>query len=109
MTRGDSSPVPLSDYRLELFYRILESRIEMKKPTWISCNVLSKDQLIASTNGRIADRCAFQAVTVFFNWASFRKPFQDGCRSHVSANYHARVSIIHRFDICCDATNAGSS
>lgn len=74
-SKRNSEVVPLTDYRNEIFFSLLDWRIEHGKPTFLSVNVKSKEQFIDACNDRIVDRAQFNALTCFFNWPSYRKPF----------------------------------
>jgi DNA replication protein DnaC len=62
----------LSDYQEQLFYVFTEGRYNAMKPTWVSMNVDSREDAIKRIGAAIVDRWKDNALTLAFDWPSYR-------------------------------------
>lgn len=73
-----SDPVPgrsaITDFQAERLGKIIDARYRNNRPTWITSNVSSIEQLESLTSARFTDRFADDnCLRVFFNWESWRQ------------------------------------
>jgi DNA replication protein DnaC len=73
-----SDPIPpansLSDFRLELLYRLVNRRYEMLRPTWATMNVESPEEADQLLSSQTWDRLQEGAELIACFWPSHRKP-----------------------------------
>ena len=72
-----SDPTPLSgalsQFEQRHLYRILDARYRELKPTWMTCNVSSRDQLDECIGVRNSERILDGATSIYCDWPSYRK------------------------------------
>lgn len=75
-----SDPVPpagnLTEFQSAALFRILDARYSHKRPTWVTVNVTSAQELDARIGTQNGDRLRDGALAIFCNWASYRKAMQ---------------------------------
>ena len=73
-------PVPphgeLTNYQEQMFYIFADRRYNAMKPTWVSMNVASGEEAEDRIGAAIVDRWKDGALTLAFNWPSYRKAQQ---------------------------------
>jgi DNA replication protein DnaC len=88
-----SDPLPcraaLSDYQLDVLYRILDGRYSRGRPTWCSVNVAHRGELDERLGPQNASRMLDGALTVHCNWADYRQPVRATDRDGTSAGRSA--------------------
>ncbi len=71
-----SDPLPaqgvLSDFQVSLLFRIIDSRYNQMKPTWLTLNVEKKEEAAERLTPQIHDRLRHGACAVEGDWASYR-------------------------------------
>lgn len=65
--------VQLTDYQQQILYLVLDSRYSRKRPTWLTINAASREELDTMLGVQLADRFIDGALTIACNWPSFRK------------------------------------
>ena len=58
-------------------FQVIDRAWRNCQPVWMSINAEDRDQLDSMLGRQIADRIIDQAVTVFFDWPSYRKPREE--------------------------------
>lgn len=73
-----SDPVPIgmspTEFQQSTLWRIYDARYRDEKPTWTTANVVNRDELERRLGVQLADRMRDQALCLFFDWESHRKP-----------------------------------
>lgn len=71
-----SDPLPpvgqLSDFQQSAFFSLLDARYSNLRPTWITCNVASADELSNRLGAQSTDRLRHGALAIHCNWPSYR-------------------------------------
>ncbi len=75
---SDPLPVtgPLSDAQQDRLFRIIDGRYSRMKPTLVTVNVASRQELEARIGAQTADRLCDDSLAVFCDWPSYRKVMQ---------------------------------
>lgn len=72
-----SDPLPiggaLTDAQQDRLFRVLDARYSQMKPTWVTVNVSSREELETRIGPQNADRLRDGALAVFCDWPSFRE------------------------------------
>lgn len=72
-----SDPLPpvgkLSEWQASMLFRVLDYRYRRQRPTWITVNVATRQELDERMGAQLADRVVDGALTCFCNWPSHRK------------------------------------
>ena len=63
----------LTDYQSSTVYRTIDTRYRNCKPTWVTMNVAGGDEAERGMGAQVVDRLRHGALTLFCNWASYRK------------------------------------
>ena len=72
-----SDPTPvfgerLTRYEAEILYQIADGRANRRRPSFVTVNVLSREELDDTIGPKTADRLVSGALTAFCNWPSYR-------------------------------------
>lgn len=77
-----SDPLPpsgaLTEFQAATLFAILDARYRHRRPTWITINVLNRNEAQARMGAQNVDRLAHRATTLFTNWGSFREFERQG-------------------------------
>lgn len=72
-----SDPLPpignLTEFQASMLFRILDGRYSRRRPTWVTVNVSSKEQLETRMGPQNADRIRDGAIALCCDWPSHRK------------------------------------
>lgn len=72
-----SDPLPpsgsLSEFQASTLFSILDGRYRARRPTFLTLNVLNRDEACTRMGSQNVDRIAHRAVTLFCNWGSYRE------------------------------------
>lgn len=72
-----SDPVPpkgtTSDYAAHMLYQIIDNRYRGMKSTWVTANMVGKQEAQEALSAPIFDRLLDNAFTLFCNWPSYRQ------------------------------------
>ena len=83
-----SDPLPpigkLSEFQSSMLFRIIDARYSSRKPTWVTVNVGSREELDERMGTQTADRLLDGSLTSFFNWPSYRKKVEVRSLSRMS-------------------------
>jgi len=73
-----SDPLPprggLTDFQRTTIFEIVDRRYRAARPTWLTCNVSGRSELEERLGIQTADRLRDGALTLFFDWESYRRP-----------------------------------
>jgi len=73
-----SDPMPpvggLSKYQAAMFYAVVDARYNMRRPTWVTCNVTGSEDADAQLTPPIFDRLRDKTLALCCDWESYRKP-----------------------------------
>jgi len=63
----------LTEYQATCLYRIVDARYCALRPTWATMNVAGGEEAEHGMGAQVVDRLRHGALTLFCNWASYRK------------------------------------
>lgn len=72
-----SDPLPpigsLTDFQASMLFRVLDGRYSRRRPTWVTVNVSSGQELESRMGPQNGDRLKDGALAIFCDWPSYRK------------------------------------
>lgn len=67
----------LTEFQKTMLFRILDGRYSHMKPTWITVNVATRQELESRMGAQTVDRIIDGTIAHFCNWPSHRKKLED--------------------------------
>lgn len=68
----------LTDYQRDVLYRIVDQRWQAERPTWLSINAATREDIEQSLGGAVVDRLVHNAKAFFCEWESGRQKAKSG-------------------------------
>lgn len=81
-----SDPIPgdiaLTDFQQSMLFRIIDGRYNHMRPTWMSCNVMAKQDAESRLGPHVWDRILDGSLACFCNWQSHRQKLTPTGATH---------------------------